>query len=68
VVNALAGEVPNNSGQWSSQARYVGSGEDGQLSVRGLSPLMNGITVDGMNGKLAFRGVSAPPRATALQR
>jgi hypothetical protein len=57
VATALAREVPNNSGQWSSQAAVLsGSGEDGQLSARGLSPLMNGITVDGMNGKLAFRG------------
>ncbi|HVT99257.1 MAG TPA: TonB-dependent receptor, partial [Acidobacteriaceae bacterium] len=56
---ALAGQVPDNSGQWSSEAAVLsGSGsDDGEdLSLRGLSPLMSSITVDGMNGKLAFRG------------
>lgn len=59
VASALAGEVPNNSGQWSSEAAALsGSSTDGEdgASFRGLSPLMNGITQDGMNGKLAFRG------------
>ena len=57
AMHALAGEVPNNSGHWSSEAEELsGAGKDGDLSFRGLSPLMSGITVDGMNGKLAFRG------------
>ena len=57
--NTLASEVPSNSGQWSTQAAVLSGSqitEEGDLSFRGLSPLMNGITVDGMNGKLAFRG------------
>ena len=59
VANALAGEVPNNNGQSSSEAALLSGssiGEEDGASFRGLSPLMNGITLDGMNGKLAFRG------------
>jgi Carboxypeptidase regulatory-like domain len=56
--SALAKELPNNSGHWSSLAAlFSGSatGEDGSASFRGLSPTMNSIAVDGTNNKLAFR-------------
>ena len=55
--SAMADELPNNSGHWSSLAAlFSGSatGEDGSASFRGLSPTMNSIAVDGTNSKLAF--------------
>ncbi|MFP5229701.1 MAG: carboxypeptidase regulatory-like domain-containing protein [Acidobacteriota bacterium] len=57
TVNMLAGEVPDNSGQWSSEAAVLSgsSAGEGSAGFRGLSPLMSSITVDGTNNKLAFR-------------
>lgn len=58
AANALAGAVPDNSGQWSSEAAVLSgssTGEQDGASFRGLSPLMTSVTVDGTNGKLAFR-------------
>jgi carboxypeptidase family protein/TonB-dependent receptor-like protein len=57
-------ELPNNGQHWSDLAALLGgatSGEDGDLSFRGLSPLMNTITLDGTDNDLAFR---ARERAT----
>jgi hypothetical protein len=51
-------DLPNNTRQWSRLAGLLGAaspGTDGELSFRGLSPLMNNITVDGLSNKLAFR-------------
>jgi hypothetical protein len=55
--SALAADVPSNSGQWSSDAVVLsGTGASEATGLRGLSPLMTSITVDGMSGKLAFHG------------
>ena len=57
--NTLAGALPNNSGQWSSEAVLLSgsaTGEESAASFRGLSPLMNSIDVDGTDHRLAFRG------------
>ena len=57
--NALAGEIPDNSGHWSSMATLFAAGatgEEGSGSFRGLSPTMNSIALDGTNDRLAFRG------------
>jgi hypothetical protein len=51
-------ELPNNGQHWSSLAALPGgstTGEDGGLSFRGLSPLMNSVAVDGTDNNLAFR-------------
>ncbi len=52
--------LPSSSGQWSGLAALsAGSapaGEDNALSFRGLSPLMNSITIDGADHNLAFSG------------
>lgn len=69
---AALSELPNNGGHWSSLAGLLGgstAGDDGSLSFRGLSPTMNGITLDGTNNKLAFsareRGSEANGYTTA---
>ena len=62
---SLANELPNNSQHWSRQAALFadGAAEAGDgISFRGLSPLLNAITVDGTDHNLAFRGQE---RATA---
>ncbi len=54
-MNAL----PNNGQHWSSLAALFSAsapGGDGAVSFRGLSPLMNSISVDGTDNNLAFRG------------
>ncbi len=59
AVNTLAAAVPNNSGQWSTEATQLAGGataDEGDASFRGLSPLMSSIAVDGAENKLAFRG------------
>jgi len=52
--------LPSSSGQWSGLAALsAGSapaGADNALSFRGLSPLMNSITIDGADHNLAFSG------------
>ncbi len=51
-------QLPNNGGHWSSLAGLLGNGavgDDGSLSFSGLSPTMNGITLDGTDNNLAFR-------------
>jgi hypothetical protein len=51
-------ELPNNNRHWSAPAGLLGggvAGGDGEQSFRGLSPLMNGITLDGTDNTLAFR-------------
>jgi hypothetical protein len=56
--NSVADELPNNSLHWSSMAALLsgsGTGDDGAISFRGLSPLMNSIAVDGTDNTLAFR-------------
>jgi hypothetical protein len=52
-------DLPNNSQHWSGLASLFTAsapGSDGGLSLRGLSPLMNTIAVDGTSNTLAFRG------------
>jgi Carboxypeptidase regulatory-like domain len=52
-------DLPNNSQNWSGLASLFTAsapGMDGGLSLRGLSPLMNAIAVDGTSNTLAFRG------------
>ena len=59
MSTAEVNELPNNTQHWSALASLFGAGtpgEDGSLSFGGLSPLMNSIAVDGVNGRLAFRG------------
>lgn len=61
----LGSELPNNSQHWSRLATLFADGAAGTgdgVSFRGLSPLLNAITVDGTNQNLAFR---AQERATA---
>jgi hypothetical protein len=61
----IASELPNNSRHWSRMAALFADGAadtGGGISVRGLSPLLNAITVDGADHNLAFR---AQERATA---
>jgi hypothetical protein len=53
--------LPSSSGQWSGLAALSagsapGPGDDNALSFRGLSPLMNSITLDGADHNLAFSG------------
>lgn len=53
--------LPNESGRWSALAALaagIAPGVDGSsaISFRGLSPLMNAISVDGADHTLAFRG------------
>ncbi len=51
-------ELPNNGQHTSSLAGVLSgstTGDDGNLSFRGLSPLMNSIAVDGTDNNLAFR-------------
>lgn len=57
--------LPSSSGQWSGLAALSagsaptqsgGQSGDNALSFRGLSPLMNGITMDGADHNLAFSG------------
>jgi hypothetical protein len=58
VGPAALDELPNNGQQWSSLAGlFSASTTDGSggMSFRGLSPLMNSITVDGTDHMLAFR-------------
>lgn len=58
-------ELPNNGQHYSNLAAlFTAASPDanGGLSFRGLSPLMNGIAVDGTNNTLAFR---ARERGTA---
>lgn len=61
----LAGQLPNNSQHWSRLASLFADGAadtgDG-VSFRGLSPLLDAITVDGTDHTLAFR---ARERASA---
>ena len=66
--------LPSSGGQWSSFAALAGGvapDADGTtaLSFRGLSPLMNGITLDGADNTLAFhareRGTAGSGYATA---
>lgn len=57
--------LPNNTHSVSSVAALFSAAtpsDDGGLSFNGLSPLMNSIAIDGVNGRLAFR---ARERATA---
>ncbi|HEX5234008.1 MAG TPA: TonB-dependent receptor [Silvibacterium sp.] len=51
--------LPSNAGHWSAFAALAGGvapdgGGSNALSFRGLSPLMNGITLDGADNTLAF--------------
>ena len=49
--------LPNDDHHWSSLAVLssgVTPGDEGELSFRGLSPLLNSITVDGLESNLAF--------------
>jgi hypothetical protein len=58
VTAADLDELPNNSQHWSGLASLFTAsapGSDGGLSLRGLSPLMNAIAVDGTSSTLAFR-------------
>lgn len=58
-------ELPNNDRHGSALAGLLGggvAGDDGEQSFRGLSPLMNSITLDGTDNTLAFR---ARERGTA---
>src|SRR5271170_4900726 len=57
--------LPSSSGQWSglaalsagsAPAQSSGENGDNALSFRGLSPLMNNITMDGTDHNLAFSG------------
>ncbi|MGA8532041.1 MAG: TonB-dependent receptor [Acidobacteriaceae bacterium] len=55
----LVSELPNNSQNWSRLAALFADGVAGtgdEISFRGLSPLLNAITVDGTDHNLAFRG------------
>jgi hypothetical protein len=64
VAAGLASELPNNSQHWSRLAALFADGATGAgdgISFRGLSPLLNAITVDGTDHNLAFR---ARERAT----
>ena len=59
VDRELVGNLPSSAGQWSRfVALAVGAAPDGSsenaLSFRGLSPLMNSITLDGTENNLAF--------------
>ncbi|HLJ77025.1 MAG TPA: carboxypeptidase regulatory-like domain-containing protein [Acidobacteriaceae bacterium] len=57
-------DLPNDTRHASALAAIFSPAtpsDDGSLSFGGLSPLMNSITVDGVNGRLAFR---ARERAT----
>jgi hypothetical protein len=59
VSAADLGDLPDNSHRWSGLASLFTPsvpGGDGSLSLRGLSPLMNSIAVDGTSNTLAFRG------------
>lgn len=59
LSTADVNELPNNTQHWSTLAALFGAatpGEDGGLSFGGLSPLMNSIAIDGVNGRLAFHG------------
>ncbi len=61
----LASAMPNNSQHWSRLAALFTDGAAGAgdgISFRGLSPLLNAITVDGTDHNLAFR---ARERATS---
>ncbi|MGB7352936.1 MAG: TonB-dependent receptor, partial [Acidobacteriaceae bacterium] len=61
---SLASELPNNSQHWSRFAALFADGVSDAgngTSFRGLSPLLNAITVDGTDHNLAFR---AQERAT----
>ncbi|HEX3987481.1 MAG TPA: TonB-dependent receptor [Acidobacteriaceae bacterium] len=61
----MASELPNNSRHWSQLAALFadGAADTGNgVSFRGLSPLLNTITVDGADHNLAFR---AQERGTA---
>lgn len=52
-------DLPNNGQHWSGLASLFTAsapGGDGGLSLRGLSPLMNSIAVDGTSNTLAFHG------------
>ncbi|MGA7523310.1 MAG: carboxypeptidase regulatory-like domain-containing protein [Acidobacteriaceae bacterium] len=65
IEAGLANELPNNSQHWSQQAALFADGvaDTGNgMSFRGLSPLLNAISVDGTDDKLAFR---AQERGTA---
>lgn len=53
--------LPNDAGRWAAFAALAGgiapdSAGTSALSFRGLSPLMNGIAIDGADNTLAFRG------------
>lgn len=53
--------LPSSAGNWSAFAALAtgvapDAGGSSNLSFRGLSPRMNGITLDGANTTLAFRG------------
>ena len=64
-ATGLASELPNNSQHWSRFASLFADGATDagdSVSFRGLSPLLNAITVDGADHNLAFR---AQERATA---
>jgi hypothetical protein len=55
---SLLDELPSNSRNYSDTAELLSgstTGDDGNLSFRGLSPTMNSVTVDGANNTLAFR-------------
>jgi len=61
VDSALIENLPSSDGHWSAFAALAGgtapdSEGTNALSFRGLSPLMNGITLDGADNTLAFNG------------
>jgi Carboxypeptidase regulatory-like domain len=59
VTAADLSDLPNNGQHWSGLASLftaAAPGSDGGLSLRGLSPLMNSMAVDGTSNTLAFRG------------
>jgi hypothetical protein len=59
LTSADLSDLPNNGQNSSGLASLFTAsapGTDGGLSLRGLSPLMNSITVDGTSNTLAFHG------------
>lgn len=61
IDESFIDSLPNPSGHWSAFAALaagVAPDSDGTsaLSFRGLSPLMNDITLDGVDNTIAFRG------------
>ena len=61
VDQDLVESLPSSAGHWSAFAALAAgaapdAGGSSALSIRGLSPLMNGITLDGADNTLAFHG------------